>query len=116
MSAGWERALNITCKWRNLLAGWQLGTRAGTDAEFRAVRDHREITIILRVEVTALTDLLLRKGLITQEEFQSALEREAIALDKDYAARWPGVRATENGLAYDFKRIERAGWMKGWRP
>ena len=116
MSGGREHALNVLCKWRNLYAAWQLGTRLDTDAEFLAVRDHREVTIILRVEHTALTDLLLRKGVITGEELQSAVEREAIALDKAYEKRWPGVRATENGLSYDLRRIQREGWMAGWRP
>lgn len=111
-----ERALNRVCKWRNLFAGWQLGTRLDTDAEFLAVRDHREATILLRVEVTALTDLMLRKGLITEAELQAAVEREATALNGAYEKRWPGVTATLTGLSYDFNRIQREGWMKGWRP
>ena len=45
-----------------------------------------------------------------------ALEREANDLCADYAQRFPGVKATDDGLAMDLRRIDREGWMKGWRP
>jgi hypothetical protein len=109
-------ALNTLCKWRTLFAGWQLGTRPKGDPESDAVRDHREVTILLRAEVTALTDVLLRKGLMTAEEVDAAMEREAIQLSKDYARRFPGVTASPLGLQMDTERIRREGWMKGWRP
>jgi hypothetical protein len=54
------QALNRVAKWRGLFAGWQLGTRPKGDPECDAVRDHREITILLRVEASALTRLLPR--------------------------------------------------------
>ena len=110
------RALNVLCKWRSLLAGWQLGTRSDTDPECLAVRDHRDATLVLRAEASALTELLLRKGLITEGEFEAALEREAVALSSDLAKRFPGVTATETGLRMDLPRIQREGWMKGWKP
>jgi len=109
-------ALNRLTKWRTHYAGWQLGTRAKGDPESDAVRDHRELTMLLRVELTALTGLLMRKGVIAQAEFQAALEREADALAGDYAARWPGVQATGDGLTYDLETIRKAGWMANWRP
>jgi hypothetical protein len=110
-----ERALNVLCKWRTILAGWQLGTRPDTDPECQAVRDHRDATLIQRAEMSALTELLLRKGLITEAEFDAALEREAVAMSRDFSRRFPGVTATETGLRMDLPRIEREGWMKGWR-
>jgi hypothetical protein len=51
------KALNRLTKWRNVFVGWQLGTREKGDPEGDAVRDHREQSIILRAEVTALTGL-----------------------------------------------------------
>ncbi len=62
---GYLRALNRLAKWRNHFAGWQLGTRMRGDAEYEAVRDHREVTILLRAEQSAMAGLLLRKGVIT---------------------------------------------------
>src|SRR5258707_8554059 len=46
-------ALNRLTKWRTHYAGWQLGTRAKGDPESDAVRDHRELTMLLRVDLTS---------------------------------------------------------------
>jgi hypothetical protein len=106
------RALNILAKWRVLLTGWQLGTRPKGDPEGDAVRDHREATILLRAESNALKTLLLAKGLITMDEWQKALEEEAVAANADFERRFPGVSAHEEGLTFD-KRV--LPWMKGWK-
>lgn len=107
------RALNILAKWRVLFTGWQLGTRLKGDPEGDAVRDHREATILLRTEVTALTGLLLEKGVCTEEELLAAFEREADLLNADYERRFPGVTASEDGLTFDKRTLP---WMKGWKP
>lgn len=107
------RALNILAKWRALFAGWQLGTRPKGDPESDAVRDHRELTMILRAEVTAFTALLREKGVFTDEEWLAALEREAQQLNEDYERRFPGVTASEHGLTFDRRVLP---WMKGWKP
>jgi len=108
-----HRALNIVTKWRVLFTGWQLGTRPKGDPEGDAVRDHRELSILLRVEMSALAGLLLRLGAITEDEWLAALEAEAIQLDKDYERKFPGVTASKDGLTFD-KRA--SAWMKGWKP
>lgn len=115
MTATAMRALNRVAKWRTLLAGWQLGTRPKGDPECDAVRDHREVTILLRTEQSALIGLLVAKGLITAQEWDTALTQEANLLNADYERRFPGVRATDDGLAMDARKIEAAGWMKGWK-
>lgn len=108
-----NRALNILGKWRALFTGWQLGTRVKGDPEGDAVRDHREVTLLLRAEVSAFTGLLREKGVFTNEEWFAALEREAEQLCADLERRFPGVRASEEGLHMD-KRV--LPWMKGWKP
>lgn len=107
------RALNILAKWRGHFAGWQLGTRQKGDPESDAIRDHREVTILLRAEVSAFTALCRKKGVFTDDEWLAQLEEEARALCEMYEQRWPGVRATEDGLAYDRRVLP---WMKGWKP
>lgn len=107
------RALNILAKWRVLFTGWQLGTRPKGDPEGDAVRDHREVTILLRCEVTALTGLLLAKGVFTEDELEAAFEAEAEALNRDYERKFPGVTAHEDGLTFDRRVLP---WMKGWKP
>jgi hypothetical protein len=105
-----NRALNTVAKWRSWFAGWQLGTRSDTDPECNAVRNHREATIIQRVEITAITGLLLKKGIITEAELMVAFKEEAEALNESFARSYPGVRAVEYGL--DMKLPEAAETMK----
>ena len=107
-------AVQRLAKWRTLFAGWQLGTRAKGDPEGDAVRDHREVTILLRAEMNALLGLLVEKEVITFEEFAVALEREADLLSADYAKRFPGIRAVDHGL--EFVPHIAADTMRGWRP
>lgn len=107
------RQLNRLVKWKNLLAGWQLGTRPKGDPESDAVRDHRELTLILRAEVNALTALLVEKGVFTSQEMYEQTEKEAEYLNERYEKDYPGVRAVDDGLVFD-KRVEE--WMKGWKP
>ena len=93
-----HRALNRLAKWRNILAGWQLGTRPTSDPECAAVRDTRELLLLLRCDVNALTGLLAKKGVFTEAEWHEALVAEADQLNRDYEQRFPGFTATDVGL------------------
>lgn len=108
------RKMNRLAKWRSVFAGWQLGTRADTDPECQAVRDHREATLLQRVELTALTGLLLKKGVLTEEEIYAAFGVEADLLNQDLANRFPGFTATDHGM--DVDPATAAQTMKGWKP
>ena len=110
------KALNKLTKWRSVLAGWQLGTRDEHDVETKALKDHREATMILRAEVTALTGLLLDKGVFTLEEFQDAVTLEAGELEKMFERKFPGFKATDTGMAMDLAVIQEHGTLDGWRP
>jgi hypothetical protein len=104
--------LNRLAKWRMVYASWQLGTRADTDPECRAVRDHREATILLRAEVNALTGLLMAKGVFTQDEFAAQLRKEAEHLHRVYEAQFPGFKATDQGMSLTMP--EAAETMRGF--
>lgn len=108
-----DRKVNKLAKWRVLFAGWQLGTRAKGDPECDAVKDHREVTILMRAELNALVGLLVEKGVFTAEEFTERLGAEAEHLDSEYEKKFPGVRATDLGLEFDQRAIET---MRGWKP
>jgi hypothetical protein len=110
--ATYLRVMNRLAKWRALFAGWQLGTRAKGDPESDAVRDTQERLLILRAEVNAL----LEKGLTTQEELQRTMIAEAEHYMGQLEARWPGVKAVDDGLSMDPGVIQRAGWHAGWKP
>lgn len=101
-------------KWRTVFAGWQLGTRAKGDPEGDAVRDHRELTMALRAEVNALTGLLIAKGVFTAEEFTARMQDESKHLCESYERRFPGFKATDDGLTMDLHIVRDT--MAGWRP
>jgi len=92
-------ALDKLAKWRKFFASWQLGSRPDSDGECKAVKNHRELSILMRAELSALTGLMIRKGVFTAEEWSAALEAEAKALDRDYEKSFPGWRSTPDGLS-----------------
>ncbi len=83
------------------------------DPTRQAVLEHRGLTILLREQSSALLGLLLDKGIVTVEEFQRAAIVEADRLEEDYQQRFPGIRATDNGLEFDARAAET---MKHWKP
>lgn len=101
-------ALNKLCKWRMVLASWQLGTRDKDDPECQAVRDQRELLLLLRVEVNALTELLISKAIFTEDEFARQLDVEAPLLDQAYEKQFPGATTSLDGVHID---IAKATWM-----
>ncbi|MBN8493229.1 MAG: hypothetical protein J0M00_17615 [Burkholderiales bacterium] len=107
-------ALNRLTKWRTVFAGWQLGTRAKGDPECDAVRDHREVTMLMRCELNALAGLLIEKGVLTAEEYQRRLDSEADYLSAQYARKFPGFKATDHGI--DVNTAIAADTTRGWRP
>jgi anti-sigma factor ChrR (cupin superfamily) len=108
-------ALNKLGMWRTLFAGWQLGTRLTTDPECQAVRDHREVTLMLRAEVNALVTVLVEKGIVSVDAWDAALEAEAHLLDKQLEQRFPGVTTSQTGLHINYPKVQARGWMKEWR-
>jgi len=109
-----EAALNKLAKWRTVFAGWQLGTRPKGEPECDAVRDHRELSILLRAEVTAIVTLLIEKNVCTRKEWAEALEAEAIYLDKQYEEKFPGFKTHEYGIDIDAKVAQET--TRGWKP
>ena len=96
-----RRALNRLAKWRVFFASWQLGTRPKGDPECDAVRDGREALLMLRADTNALCGLLVQKGVFTVDEWVRAVEIEAKALNRALEERYPGVRATDDGLVIE---------------
>jgi hypothetical protein len=106
--------LNKLAKWRTVFAGWQLGTRLDTDPECQAVKDQRELLMLMRVELNALTRLLLESKAFSQTEYQEAVLVEAEWLDHANEQRFPGFKSTEFGMNID--AVVAAETMRGWKP
>jgi hypothetical protein len=111
----YDAAIQKLCKWRTVFTGWQLGTRVKGDPEGDAVRNHRELTIIMRAELTALTRLCIERGAFTAEDFRRTLAEEAEFLSKAYEEKFPGFRATEFGIEIFDTKIA-AQTTRGWKP
>lgn len=109
-----SRVANRLAKWRSVFAGWQLGTRLDSDPECQAVRDHREVSILMRAEINALTKCCLDAGVFTERAFTEQLIVECDLLSDDYAKRFPGMTTTDDGIAYELPLA--AETMKGWLP
>ena len=92
------KALNRVAKWRRVFTGKMIGTGAEDDPLIVGMNDLQEARIVMRVELTALTDLLLKKGVFTQEQFADAMEREANTLNSAYTERFPGFEAQDDGM------------------
>lgn len=106
--------INRLAKWRSVFAGWQLGTRPDHDPECQAIRDHREATLILRAEVSALVQLLITKGVFTTAEFKEQIQAECQYLCKVYEERFPGFQATDVGMSIDPGKAVKT--TRGWKP
>lgn len=115
LKAATNRALNIAGKWRQVFAGWQLGSRLDFDPECKAIRDHREATIMLRIELSAIAGLLVKKNLITEQEYYEAMKASAEQFCKDMEDRFKGMKAGDNGITMT-NGPELHATMKGWRP
>lgn len=109
-------ALNRLAKWRLLLTGWQLGTRSDTDPEAAAVRDTYEKLLLLRAEVTAISRAIIEEGLVSRERFGDLVGEEAELLNKAYEERFPGIRATDRGLAMDTKQAAETMRRMHFKP
>lgn len=109
----YERSLNILCKWRSVFTGRILGTR-GRDPQTQGFRDLFEKWLILRVEVSALSQILDAKGIISFDEYMKQVTVEADLLSASLAEQFPGMTAHEYGINYDIEKS--AETMKGWPP
>jgi hypothetical protein len=108
-------SLNRLAKWRAVFAGWQLGTRPRGDGESEAVRDHREVTMLLRAEVNALTRILLDQKVVDQDTLTRVVGEEAEYLSRAYEDKFPGATAVDDGVSFTPEFAETARRM-GFPP
>ena len=80
-----------------------------------AGNDSFDVSLMARIDINALLALLIRKGVFTEQEWIDALQAEAEQYDRDLEKRFPGVRATDQGLQfYDVQKMRP--WIKDWKP
>ena len=103
-----NRSMERLTKWRRILAAWKLGAGllfdTGTSPKeaggaIAAELDTQERLLIYRVELSALANLLVAKGVFTYDEFLRQVADEADLYSQALAQEWPGIRAEESGLS-----------------
>jgi hypothetical protein len=103
----WPRSTRLP-EWRTAHR-LQLGTEHG-DPEGDAVRDHREVTLLLRAEINALTALHAQHTACSRGGVSAALaEEDEGALTAGLGAALPGVTATTTPA----HRPQKATFMHG---
>lgn len=95
-----ETQLNRMAKWRRIFMMWQCGNKPKGHLEADAVTHHRELSMMLRAEVSALSNLLIRKGVFTQDEWERQLGEEADYLALAYGELFPGTHASTDGITF----------------
>lgn len=111
-----DASLQRLAKWRSVFTGWQLGTRLRGDGESEAVRDHREVTILLRAEVNAVTRILLEAKVVDQETLTRIIGEEAEYLNQAYERQFPGARAVDDGMHFDLEQWVETQRRLGFPP
>lgn len=114
LAAECMRVSNKLAKWRNFFASWQLGTTSANDGRYRAIKNHYELSILMRADINAITGLLIKKGVFTQEEYTEAIIAESKRLDHDYEESYPGWSSDDDGmhmtLPSAFETMKRLGF------
>lgn len=110
------RSLNRLCKWRTFFSGWQLGTRPLGDPESDAVRDVREMLLMLRTENNAIAALLVAKGVCTEADWGRQLELEAKHMNRSLEERFPGFSATDEGICLSLPEASETMKRMNFKP
>lgn len=105
-------ALNKATKWKSILTGWQVGSRPLGDPESDAVRDHREITILERLEISALKQILVGVE-FSQEEFNQALTIWSQGTDTSKDGAVQEHRAVTISLRVEISALIQVLFQKG---
>lgn len=111
-----DSILNRLCKWRSVFAGWKFGTADNKSGPVRCFRDQMDDRLVSRVELSAIAQLLIDKGVFTNEEFVDQLEIEANAMHGFLENKFEGARATSQGIAMDTQRFLETCKRLGFPP
>lgn len=97
-------ALNRLAKWRTVYAGWALGTTTAAHGPTKAAKDAAEAKLIMRVEITAISRLLIEKGIFTQDELMTTVTNECEHMQDALERKFPGMKATDRGIDMDIEK------------
>lgn len=80
--------------------GRLLGTVAASRGSYRFVMDLLEKATYLRIEVNAISKLLIDKGVMTEKEWGETLLDEVQHFEREMQKQWPEVTVQQDGGGY----------------
>lgn len=113
----YKKLTNALAKWRNVHAAkmfgyWKSGKEYNSDprkkAQYDEYTDLRELCLILRAEVNALTSMLAMKRVCTREELILMMNDETGLLIAAWQKKFPGMMCNWDTLAI----MNREEWKK----
>ena len=94
-----------------------LGTCSNELGAYKSLVAGEEGRLLMRAEITALTQLIIDRKLASLEEVQKAITDEMAELLKVLAMDWPEVEVPASGVGFTIKdlpafaaRAKREGW------
>lgn len=112
----YEAAVQRLAKWRTVFVGWMIGTKGANEPGVKAYRDRADAVLMQRVEINALTALLVAKGIFTIDEFMAQIVTECEHKQRELEAMFPGYRATDNGISIDAAKAAETNRRMGFPP
>lgn len=112
----YEQAVQRLCKWRAVFLGWMLGTLPDNTPGLKAHKDRVDAQLMTRVEINALTALLIKKGVFTTEEFMAQVVEECEHHSRVLEKTFPGYKATDEGMSMDVQEVQKTMKRLGFPP
>jgi len=112
----YERATQRLCKWRTVFLGWMFGTVLDGTPGLKAHKDRVDAQIMHRVEINALTALLIKKGVFTVDEFMAQVVEECQHKEREFEAMFPGHKSTDVGVQIDTAKALETYKRMGFPP
>lgn len=81
------------------------GTTPNTNGAYKQLLSLDEARFLHRVELTALTRLMIAKGVFTSEEFAHQTLEEAIAFEHQLKEHFPEVTPADDGGSYSLDPV-----------
>jgi hypothetical protein len=112
----YEAAVQRLAKWRTVFVGWMIGTRSPDQPGVKAYRDRADAVLMMRVEINALTALLIAKGVFSVDEFMAQIVTECEHKQRELEAMFPGYKATDIGISIDIPVAAETNRRMGFPP
>jgi hypothetical protein len=101
LKAYYAKLMKRVVHWKEVLATWQLGTRDANNGTYQALQDLHENLIRKQVQLDAVTEILVCRGIFSPEDLLEKQIELAVRLDQNMETKFPGVKTTDSGLDVD---------------